>query len=59
MAKTKSTNSSADKRPQIDKFKDTARELECDDDEQRFNERVSKLVKSGKKVADDGKDSKV
>jgi hypothetical protein len=30
---------------QIDKFKDAARELECDDDEQRFKERLGKLVK--------------
>jgi len=35
----------SDKKPQIDKFKDAARELECDDDEQRFKERVGKLVK--------------
>ncbi len=33
------------KRPQIDKFKDAARALECDDDEQRFMERVGRLVK--------------
>lgn len=31
---------------QLDKFKEAARELECDDDEQRFNERVGKLVKN-------------
>lgn len=31
---------------QIDKFKTAARELDCDDDEGRFNERVKKLVKS-------------
>lgn len=30
---------------QSDKFEDAARELECDDDEQRFRERVGKLVK--------------
>lgn len=30
---------------QRDKFKDAARELERDDDEQRFKERVGKLVK--------------
>lgn len=35
-----------DKKPQIDKFKDAARELECDDDEQRFKERVGKLVRN-------------
>jgi hypothetical protein len=30
---------------QLDKFKKAARELECDDDEQRFKERLGKLVK--------------
>ncbi|HEY0412238.1 MAG TPA: hypothetical protein VGD66_03745 [Allosphingosinicella sp.] len=30
---------------QIDKFKDAARELECDDDEVHFDERIKKLVK--------------
>lgn len=30
---------------QLDKFKDAARELECDDDEKRFKERLGKLVK--------------
>ena len=30
---------------QLDKFKEAARELECDDDEQRFKERLGKLVK--------------
>lgn len=33
-------------KPQLDKFKDAARELECDDDEQRFKERLGKLVKA-------------
>ncbi len=32
-------------RSQADKFREAARELECDDDEQRFQERVRKLVK--------------
>jgi hypothetical protein len=35
-----------DEKPQIDKFKDAARELECDDDEQHFKERLGKLVKA-------------
>jgi len=35
-----------DEKPQLDKFKEAARELECDDDEQRFKERVGKLVKA-------------
>ena len=30
---------------QLDKFKEVARELECDDDEKRFDERLKKLVK--------------
>ena len=34
---------------QLDKFKDAARELECDDDEQRFKERLGKLVKPGER----------
>lgn len=38
-----STNRGVEK-PQIDKFKDAARELECDDDAQRFKERLGKLV---------------
>ena len=33
------------KNTQSDKFKEAARELECDDDEARFDERVKKLVK--------------
>lgn len=31
--------------PQIDKFRQAARELECDNDEKRFKERLSKLAK--------------
>jgi hypothetical protein len=30
---------------QLDKFKEAARALECDDDEARFVERVKKVVK--------------
>jgi hypothetical protein len=30
---------------QLDKFKQAARELETDDDEARFDERIKKLVK--------------
>ena len=35
----------ADPKSQSDKFKEAARQLECDDDEGRFKERVRKLVK--------------
>ncbi len=31
---------------QLKKFKETARELETDDDEQRFDERLNKIVKA-------------
>ena len=31
---------------QTDKFKEVARELECDDDQARFDERMRKLVKA-------------
>jgi hypothetical protein len=30
---------------QLDKFKQAARELECDDDDEHFKERLGKLVK--------------
>jgi len=30
---------------QLDKFKQAARDLECDDDPERFRERVAKVVK--------------
>lgn len=35
----------ADEKPQSDKFKEAARELGCDDDPDRFRERLGKLVK--------------
>ena len=34
-----------DEKSQAEKFKEAARALECDDDPQRFRERVGKLVK--------------
>jgi hypothetical protein len=39
------TTMTDDKRPQLDKFKQAARALECDDDADRFKARVGKLVK--------------
>jgi hypothetical protein len=30
---------------QLDKFKQAARELECDDDPERFRQRLAKVVK--------------
>jgi hypothetical protein len=34
----------ADDRPQLDKFRDLARELECDDDEAAFAARLRKVA---------------
>lgn len=35
----------ADHKKQIDKFKDAARELECDDDETHFKKRLGSIAK--------------
>lgn len=35
-----------DPKPQADKFRDLARELECDEDEARFEETVRKVAKA-------------
>lgn len=51
------TNQSSDK-SQLDKFKDAARELQCDDDEQRFKERVGKLVKAKRPAPEEQSESK-
>ncbi|MBV7258396.1 hypothetical protein [Erythrobacter crassostreae] len=43
------------KKSQLDKFKEAARELECDDDEKRFADRLGKLTKplpTGDKMKD-------
>jgi hypothetical protein len=34
------------KQTQLDKFKQAAQDLECDDDEKRFKERLEKLAKA-------------
>ncbi len=36
----------SDNRSQLDKFKEAARELETDDDEQRFKDRLRAIAKS-------------
>jgi len=33
-----------EKKSQVEKFKDAARELECDDDETRFADKLGRLV---------------
>ena len=40
-----SEDQAKDASSQLDKFKQAARELECDDDDERFKERMRKLVK--------------
>jgi hypothetical protein len=40
---------------QREKFEKAAREAECDDDEQRWNERMRKLAKAKPKTDEDGK----
>ena len=39
----------ADKKSQLDKFREAARELECDDDEDRFKKRLGQPVQNPKK----------
>ena len=38
------------KKSQFEKFEEAARELECDDDEQRFKDRLGKLAKAKPKA---------
>lgn len=35
-----------ERKSQIDKFRDAARELDCDDNEESFKERLRKIVKA-------------
>lgn len=35
-----------EQKSQLDKFKDAARDLECDDDEQHFKDKLGKIVKA-------------
>ena len=39
------TKNPSSERSQSDKFKEAARALECDDDDQHFKDRLKKLVK--------------
>lgn len=45
MTQTKPTTLESNKLSQVDKFKEAARDLETDDDEARFDERLRKIVK--------------
>ena len=42
------------KKSQLDKFKEAARQLETDDDEERFEKKLKKLVKKTPKDDDKG-----
>lgn len=44
-------------KPQADKFRDLARELEVDEDEAAFEEAVKKIAQTPKAEGGDGKDS--
>lgn len=41
----------ADRMPQIERFREAARELECDDDPKAFEKRVAKIAKAKLKGA--------
>jgi hypothetical protein len=41
-----------DDRPQLDKFRDLARELEADEDAERFEETVRKIAPKDRKAAE-------
>lgn len=45
---------STDRKSQLDKFKEAARDLECDDDEQHFKDRLGNLVKQKPKKDAEG-----
>ena len=44
-----------DRKTQAEKFREAARELEADDDEKRFDEKMKRLAESGGKVDSDKK----
>ncbi|GGH41529.1 hypothetical protein [Cribrihabitans marinus] len=45
-----------DEKSQLERFKEAARELGTDDDEDRFNKKLKKLVKDKPKGKEKGKD---
>ena len=44
-----------DKTPQIDRFREAALALECDDDEARFDAKLKKIAKASKSKDDETK----
>ena len=43
-------------KPQADKFRDLARELECDEDEAKFEETVKRVAKADARSKKEGED---
>lgn len=48
------SNSKQPEKPQADKFQDLARELECDEDEAAFKEKVRKVARPAPDSAGEG-----
>lgn len=46
----------SNQKSQIERFKEAARQLEADDDEERFNEKLRELAKGRNRSKSDGKD---
>ena len=49
--------SQLNQKTQRERFEETARELECDESEERFNETLKRVVKSKPKQDQDGESS--
>lgn len=47
---TSDKNQEPDKRPQIDKFKETAKQVETDDSEERFDRALRKVARATEKA---------
>ena len=47
----------SEKKSQLEKFIDNARELECDEDEDRFNDTLKRLMEAPAKKKPHGSDS--
>ena len=40
-----------DTKPQLERFRETARQLECDEDQERFEKKLGKIAKAKPKAA--------
>lgn len=50
--------SQMNKNPQVDKFKEAARELETDNDEKRFDDKLKRIVKTTPPKEETAKESR-